>query len=254
MFKFNESTLDNIIKLPIEKEPFDHLVIDNFFDEDYANKLESEFLSPDDPSWWRYDNAIENKRAMSTWDKFPKNTYNALWVLCSQHFSDLLSKKFNTQLYADFGLNGGGWHMYGKGGKLNLHQDYSIHPKIPFERKFNIIIYLSKDWDPSWNGGLELWSHDHETKKPKELIKTVDIKFNRAVIFDTTQNSWHGFQERLTCPDGTFRKSLAIYYVQEPKESANPDRYKAWFEPDKNQKNDPAVLELIERRKTGNYK
>jgi hypothetical protein len=36
--------------------------------------------------------------------------------------------------------------------------------------------------------------------------------FNRMVIFSTTDFSYHGHPEPLTCPEGWTRKSLALYY------------------------------------------
>ena len=246
---FNPTTIERIFNAEIETEPFNHIVIDDFFTEDFATGLELEFPDYEDSRLYRYDNPIEVKRAMNLWDKFPKLTYNAFWFLCSPQFSDLLSKKIGSDVYADYGLNGGGWHMHGNKGKLNIHQDYSIHPKIPFERKLNIIIYLSKDWNPEWGGGLEFWSHDAEKNKAKEMVKRIDVKFNRAVIFDTTQNSWHGLPGTINCPDNVYRKSLAVYYVQKPNEETMQNRSKAWYMPTEEQQNDQSVLDFIEVRK-----
>ncbi|NES83473.1 MAG: 2OG-Fe(II) oxygenase, partial [Moorea sp. SIO2B7] len=36
--------------------------------------------------------------------------------------------------------------------------------------------------------------------------------FNRCVIFSTTDFSYHGHPDPLTCPEGQTRKSLALYY------------------------------------------
>ena len=246
---FNPTTIERIFNAEIETEPFNHIVIDDFFKEDFASGLELEFPDYEDSRLYRYDNPIEVKRAMNLWDKFPKLTYNAFWFLCSPQFSDLLSKKTGSDVYADYGLNGGGWHMHGNKGKLNIHQDYSLHPKIPFERKLNIIIYLSKDWNPEWGGGLEFWSHDADKNKAKEMVKRIDVKFNRAVIFDTTQNSWHGLPGAINCPDNVYRKSLAVYYVQKPNEDTIQNRSKAWYMPTEEQKNDQSVLDFIEVRK-----
>ena len=50
--------------------------------------------------------------------------------------------------------------MSSRGGKLNIHKDYSIHPRVdpPKQRKLNLIVYLTEDWNPEWGGALELWS------------------------------------------------------------------------------------------------
>ena len=101
---------------------------------------------------------------------------------------------------------------------------------------------------------MEFWSNDKETNSPKQKITTVDIVFNRAVIFDTTQNSWHGLPEGINCPEGQYRKSLAMYYVQYPDASSAEDRHKALYAPHREQKNDQSVLDFIEKRKLDNWR
>jgi hypothetical protein len=91
-----------------------------------------------------------------------------------------------------------------------------------------------------------MWGSD-EHGTPSQCVTTVENKFNRAVIFDTTQNSWHGLPEQLNCPEGINRQSLAIYYLTDPASSADP-RPRALYAPHKEQANDPDILEFIEKR------
>jgi hypothetical protein len=150
-------------------------------------------------------------------------------------------------LTMDHGLHGGGWHMHTRGGRNNVHLDYDIHPKLGQQRKINIIVYMSEDWNPEWGGALELWSAN-EKGMPDRLAKKVDNKFNRAILFDTTQNSWHGVPTPLTCPEGVIRKSLAAYYVHPVSLAATEGRKRALFSPAPEQKDDPKILKLIEDR------
>ncbi len=106
---------------------------------------------------------------------------------------------------------------------------------------------MEPDWNLRWGGGLELWSHNTETNRPKEKIVKIDNIFNRAVLFDTTQNSWHGFPDPLTCPEGKYRKSLAVYYLTDPQQGTDP-RPRALYAPTKEQENNPEILNLIEER------
>lgn len=241
------------IGIGVKKIPFNHMVIDNFFLPDFAKSLANEFPNFDSDLWYDYNNPVEIKRTTNVWDRFPPNTYKAFWDLSQPKFYSLLSKAFGCTVFPDIGLNGGGWHIHGRGGKLNVHKDYSIHPKINMQRKLNIIIYLSEGWKKEWGGGLEFWSHDEETHQPKERVVTTQIAFNRAVIFDTTQNSWHGLPDGINCPEGVYRKSLAMYYVQYPDKSAE-DRHKALYAPHQDQTNDAKVLEFIEKRKLDNWR
>lgn len=228
--------------------PFDHCVIDDFFDASIAKRLEDEFPSYENEKWFSYKNSLEDKKALNDWNVFPNLTYQVFRHLVSEDFVDYLSQLLGIDLLSDPGLHGGGWHIHAGGGNLNPHLDYSIHPKCGFQRKLNIIVYLSRSYKPGSGGELGLWSHDGTTDMPGSLIKTIEPRFNRAVIFDTTQNSWHGMVSRLRDEKGLYRKSLAVYYLTEPAVNADP-RQKVKYAPRDEQKSDCKVLDLIEKRK-----
>lgn len=229
--------------------PFNHVVIDNFFTSEIANEIVASFPDHNSDAWTvSYNNPVENKKACSHWDKFPGPIYNALFYLCSADFIKIIEQITQTpSVLADYGLHGGGMHSHNRGGKLNVHKDYSLHPKIPYMRNFNLIIYMTPNWQDEWGGGLELWSHDNETQMPKECITKVSNKFNRAILFNTTQNSWHGLPEALTCPDNLARRSLATYYVTPINEKAE-NRKRAFYAPYKDQKDNPELVEFCKKR------
>ena len=229
-----------------EAEPFNYVVIDNFFEDEVADAILAEFPEYDSSIWHVYSNAIENKKTCNDWNKFPSMTYAVFNRLNSKEFLSKLNYLTNETLYSDPGLHGGGWHMHSRGGKLNVHLDYDIHPKLNLQRKLNLIVYMTKDWDPAWGGGLEFWSHDENLDAPKECVVRVENKFNRAVIFDTTQNSWHGLPEPLNCPADKYRRSLATYYLRDPKDATT--RKRALFAPYKDQVGDQKVIDLIKTR------
>ncbi|WVH09086.1 MAG: hypothetical protein EoVTN8_408 [Fluviibacter phosphoraccumulans EoVTN8] len=227
--------------------PFNHCVIDDFFDVNLIKKLESEMYEYSSLDWYVYKNAIEDKRALNNWNLFPPTTYKFFSYLLSNEFVSALSGLVDNNLFPDHGLHGGGWHMHGGGGYLNPHLDYSIHPKLRLERRLNLIIYISSEITENDGGDLGLWTHDAENNTAGELVKLISPKFNRAVIFDTTMNSWHGMCKPMVKRDGLYRKSLATYYLQVPKESSDP-RVKALFAAREEQKGDRSVQELIKAR------
>lgn len=227
-------------------QPFPHVVIDEFFERAIAETLERDIPPFDDQAWWQYSNPIEEKRALNHWDRFPATTYRAFTYLNNEFLGALHALTGIENLRADEGLHGGGWHLHGRGGKLNVHLDYSLHPKLELERRLNLIVYLTSGWDPAWGGALGLWTHDADNTGPKDLVKAVDCRFNRAVIFDTT-HAWHGLPEPLTCPQGIYRKSIATYYLTPARENAST-RGKALFAPHGEQAQDESVLELIRQR------
>lgn len=228
--------------------PFDHCVIDGFFKPAVANGLEAEFPDFDSEIWHQYDNPIEIKKVSNIWNHFPPLTYSVFNALNSRELLSMLSTEIldGQRLYADSGLNGGGWHIHKRGGKLNTHLDYSLHPKLGLQRKLNIIIYLNSSWRDEWGGSLGLWGNE-SGEKPGPLVKLVSPRFNRAVLFDTTQNSWHGLPDPLNCPDHEYRKSLAAYFLCDASANVDP-RGKALFAPTREQEGDAEILELIKKR------
>lgn len=231
----------------LEHIPFTHCVIDDFLPIELAKKLEAEFPDFNDGVWFNYKNKIEDKKLLSDWRKFPEETYQTFSFLNSTLVLETLSNVMGTHLYGDHGLHGGGWHIHANGGKLNPHLDYSMHPHLKLQRKLNLIIYLADNWKDEYGGHFGLWNYDENNNTAGTLHTEIPIKFNRAVLFDTTQNSWHGLSRQVNCPDNMYRKSLAIYYLCDP--PANVDqRSRALFAPTEEQKQDQAVLDLIKKR------
>lgn len=228
--------------------PFYYHVFDNFFEENKAKKLSQEFPDYNSNVWYCYDNPLENKKTCNNWYHFGEETYKTISYLNSPQFIEKIKNITGIEtLYPDIGLHGGGLHIHGTGGKLNVHLDYSIHPKLKLQRKLNLIIYLTEDWNTEWGGSLEFWSHNPEKNNPQEKIVTIDNIFNRAIIFDTTQHSWHGFPEPLSCPDNKYRKSLAVYYLTDPPEGTD-SRPRALYAPTKNQESNLEILNFIQQR------
>lgn len=45
------------------------------------------------------------------------------------------------------------------------------------------------------------------------MLKNRRLFFNTAIILKTNNISWHGVPEKITCPNGIYRKSIAFYYI-----------------------------------------
>lgn len=234
--------ITSILNCDIQSDPYDHVIIDNFLDENFAKQLSKEFPDFNDEVWFNYKNKIEDKKLLSDWRKFPTSTYQIFSFLNSPVVIELLCNIFNVRLYPDHGLHGGGWHIHSNGGKLNPHLDYSMHPHLKLQRKLNLIIYLCEDWKDEYGGHFGLWNSDASILK-----KEIPMGFNKAVLFDTTQDSWHGMSREVNCPNDKYRKSLAIYYLCDPPKDVDV-RSRALFAPTENQKNDESILELIKKR------
>lgn len=233
---------------------FNYSIIDDFFELDFANKLCKEFPKYNDPSYKSYKNLIEYKKLNNDWNSFPNNAYLALNNLNSEVFIKTIKKALNIkELIPDNGLHGAGLHIHKNGGKLNPHLDYYIHPKLKLTRKINIIIYLEKKWKEEYGGHLGFYDNS-SNKKPGKLFHEIFPKFNRAVIFDTSQNSWHGITRVVKSPPNIYRKHLAIYYLTkiDKRNKFYANRQIAKFSPTEDQANNKEVINLIKKR--SNYK
>ena len=225
------------MRITISEVPFWHAIVDDFFEE--PGEIAREFPHPDDNCWFRYNNPLEIKQTCNDWSKFGPATYRAFTSLCQADFTQFLSHHVQEELVPDYGLHGGGLHQHGRGGKLNVHLDYNIHPKVNLQRRLNIIVYVTPNWDEDWGGHLGLYDNK------KRLVKAISPEFNRGVIFDT-RGSWHGLPEPITCPEDVTRNSLAMYYLCEP--GITDGRKRALFSPTEDQLGDPEIDRLIAER------
>jgi len=228
-------------------EPFEHIVIDNFLNHEYAEKL-SELFPNDYENWHKYENPIEVKYAFDNINCLPEELKDYFYILSTQIFIHKIQNLtgINDLEYDEY-LHGAGLHSHSKNGRLNIHLDYEKHPYSGKQRRINIIFFLSKEWKKEWNGANELWNKDIT----KCIVKT-EVKFNRAIIFKTNDISWHGVPDKIICPNNMYRKSLAYYYVS-PLNTIKPHskyRQKANYSKRPNDKYDENMEKLYKIRET----
>ncbi len=192
-------------------DPFPNIAIHDFFDEDMLNKVVNEF--PDlavkkDVMKFTHHNE-KNKFATKGEDLLGPVTKQLVHFLNSQPMLEFLQELsgIKEKLLGDPYLEGGGYHEIKPGGMLKLHADFNKHRDTNLDRRLNLLIYLNKDWDESYGGHFELWDKDR-TKAYKKILPT----FNTIAMFTTTDFSYHGHPDPLTCPPDRSRRSLALYY------------------------------------------
>jgi hypothetical protein len=216
--KFSEEKKSSFLSA----EPFPHIQIDNFFDNSYLDEISNSFTEFSTNSYNHNSNHItEKKLAINSPEKIPSKINSFIEYLNSYSFLNFLQNLtgIKEKLIPDPYLFGGGLHEIRRGGFLKIHSDFNIHPQLSLNRRVNLLLYLNKDWKIDWGGQLELW--DREMKLCK--VKILPI-FNKMVIFRTTDYSYHGHPDPLTCPDNISRRSIAMYYYTNgrPKEEVDP--------------------------------
>lgn len=189
--------------------PYPHIVIDGFLKSDAAKLAMAEFPFVDAERWKNYLHVNERKFSNTDPNTWGPTLQRILDELNSPRFVQFVGNLLGVdELIPDPSLEGGGLHQSVRGGFLNIHTDFTVHPhKRNWQRRANLILYLNEDWKAEYGGDLELWNADM-----KECVEKVMPIANRAVIFTTDGTSYHGHPDPMRCPDGIARRSLALYY------------------------------------------
>jgi len=189
--------------------PYPHIVIDDFLKPEAAKAAMAEYPPLEPERWNNYLHINERKFSNTDPSTWGPTLQRILEELNSPRFVHFVGELLGVEkLIADPSLEGGGLHQSARGGFLNIHADFTVHPhKRNWQRRANIILYLNEDWKREYGGDLELWSTDM-----KQCVQKISPVANRAVIFTTDATSFHGHPEPMKCPEETARRSLALYY------------------------------------------
>ena len=200
-----------------DSQPVKNFMIENFLDEDFANEVYECFPSFQEAKQLGMNTAStvneQNKYQVTDSSVFKPPLLKLHEMLQSPYFCDLLSHVFDIpKIIADPELIGGGIHQTGPRGHLDVHVDFNYIKDRQLFRRMNILIYFNKDWQDDWGGNIELWDKD-----VKNCVHSFTPVFNRCVMFETNEISYHGVTA-VKCPESTARRSFAGYYytVDEP--------------------------------------
>ena len=193
-------------------KPFRHVVIDGFLKPDYIQALLSEF-----PAFERGNarneagelgrkSVVERIRALGpAFTQLDELIQTPAFLQLIGQITDIHELQYDPHYF------GGGTHENRSGQDLDPHVDFNLHPVTGGHRRLNLIVYLNEQWSDDWGGSLELHS---DPRRADNQITLVTPLMNRAVIFETTEWSWHGFA-RINPPAehaDVSRRSIALYF------------------------------------------
>jgi Rps23 Pro-64 3,4-dihydroxylase Tpa1-like proline 4-hydroxylase len=185
-------------------QPGRFVVIDDFLDLDFAQQLYDDLPQPDAMPKSR-DYVFSDKRELSTLDTHSAVSKQLHELFLSPEFATLLAVLTDHDVFVDPEYVGGGFHAGVAGSFLDLHTDFNLHPAHPdWLHELNILLYLNPGWEPSWGGDLML------TDDPGTKPISLEPRFNRLLIMESTDKSFHGYQQ-ISFPPGRSRRSIAAY-------------------------------------------
>jgi len=202
-------------------KPYRHICIDDFFDAEFAQQLLAEFP------------AFDLRRARNEAGEVGGKSVHEKIAALSSSFATL-DQLIQTPAFLQFlgvvtGIDalrydpyyfGGGTHENRHGQDLDPHIDFNRHPVERWHRRLNLIVYLNPAWQADWGGLLEI---HRDPYAPDNQIKQFAPQFNRCVIFETNEISWHGFS-KIVLPndqlDKLSRKSIALYFYTDSRPAA----------------------------------
>ena len=189
--------------------PFPSGYFENFFNPAVLDAVLGEFPDLAKHGDLKYNTPNEVKLASKGERRFGPVTRAFVHFLNSEPFLDFLQELtgIEERLLPDPYFEGGGFHETKPGGFLKIHADFNRHRETGLDRRLNVLIYLNKDWREEYGGHFELWNRDMSRCEAK-----FPPNFNTMALFTTSDYSYHGLPNPLTCPPDRSRKSLALYY------------------------------------------
>ena len=127
-------------------------------------------------------------------------------ALKSNEFRNFLERVSGiSPLYSDPLYAGAGAHFAAPGSRLDLHSDFNM--EYGMHRRVNTFLYLNEDWREEYGGHLQLWDRNMTT-----CVQRILPTWSRFVAFSSTDFTWHGHPDALSCPPNRMRRAIVLYY------------------------------------------
>jgi len=208
-------------------QPFRHVRIDNFFTTELAQELSGNFPPFDERLAINENGEVGNKAVHEkvmhlgpAWEKLDSLVQGDKFRELVSDITGIPDLKYDPEYF------GGGTHENRHGQGLDAHIDFNLHPLTRQHRRLNLIVYLNEEWQDDWGGSIQLHK-DPYLPPDQDQVVSISPQFNRCVIFETNEHSWHGFP-RIDLPEdkrSLSRRSFALYYYTDtrPEEETGPE-------------------------------
>ncbi|RKE98104.1 2OG-Fe(II) oxygenase [Ichthyenterobacterium magnum] len=162
-----------------------YFYIDDLLPDDIAKKCFEVF--PDKTEMRSLKSIREYKYVSAQMDAHHKLLEDVIYAFQDKKIVKLIGEICNVEsLYADESLYAGGISLMAKDNFLHPHLDNSHDAERERWRVFNLLYYVTPDWETKNGGHLELWPNG-----PKKEPLVLESKFNRLAVMATHDASWH---------------------------------------------------------------
>jgi hypothetical protein len=113
-----------------------------------------------------------------------------------------------------------GIYRYDNGGFLAPHMGYELHPVLNLERRVNVLLFLTPDWNVGWGGHHLLWDD-----VGFNVVREIEPRQGRMVIYQSQENGWMSVRPIQT-PGGEnqYLAMAATTYLTQPRATATRKR------------------------------
>lgn len=195
----------NLNNFHIDKIPVPYTIIDNFLPTEIfeavvtdINNINNYTVFSNDSSYRKECRDFTEASMLQTLSNSLQSSNFVKWVEAVTGIKKLIS---------DPHLRGAGLSRVPTGNKLGLHTDFNWNNELQLNRKVNLILYLTPDWQSEWNGDLEFWNFENTECQVK-----IEPKANRLAIWNYDPRLVHGLSTALSMPIGTYRDNLIHFY------------------------------------------
>ena len=197
-----------MLSLKAETVPFRHWMLDSALPDSVLDSVIDEFSRVGQEAWANLAYKMQIKMQNSEINEFPREIKDLVVYFNSSEFLAILEDLTGIDgLISDPYLDGSGLHEIQKGGRLEIHADFSRHSRLRLYRRLNLLVYLNREWPTEYGGELNLYD-----STAMRIEKKVAPIANRMFLFETNCDSFHGHPDPLNVPEGVTRKSIALYY------------------------------------------
>lgn len=197
----------------LHAKPFRHICIDNFLEPSLAKGLLAQFPPFNTERAKNEFGHIGGKATEERVRRLGSAYEQADDLVKNPQFLQYLSIMCGIpDLEYDPAYFGGGTHDNQHGQELDVHVDFNRDATSGKYRRLNLLIYLNEEWYDSWGGQIEI--HSNPRTPEKNQVTSFTPIFNRCVIFETHETSWHGFPRITLPPDkrNLSRRSFSVYF------------------------------------------